>query len=175
MTRMWTTWRSGLLAISLAALTAGCYESDYPLDAEPLIDLNPAVLGVWRCLPLDGALAEPAGTLTITRSSRARVYDAAWQDEGGTADRYEAYASVVQGTTLMNVRQRDERGATGKWAFLRHTMLRPNVLHLQVVTSQAMTGVASTATAVRAAVERGRNTAAWYSDVAVCARATPAR
>lgn len=172
---MWTGWRRGIVAAALALATAGCYESAYPLDPVPLIDLNPAVLGTWRCLPLDGASDDAPVTLTVARSSRPRLYDATWQEDGGTPDRYDAYASVLQGTTLMNVRQRDERGPTGTWTFLRHTLLRPNVLHLQVVADQAMAGVASTATAVRAAVERERNTASFYRDVAVCARVAPAQ
>ena len=164
-------WRRGIVVAALALGAAGCYESDYPLDPEPLLDLNPAVLGVWRCLPLDGDADEAAATLTLTRSSRARVYDAVWKEEGDTPDRYDVYASVLQGTTLMNVRERDERGPTGKWTFMRHTLLRPNVLQLQVVADQGMTGVANTAAAVRAAVERERNTPSFYTDVAVCARA----
>lgn len=168
---MRTNWRYRVVALSLAVAAAGCYESDYPLDAEPLIDLNPAVLGTWRCLPLDGDADEVPVTLTVTRSSRARLYDAVWKEDGDPPDRYEAYASVLQGTTLMNVRERDERGPTGKWTFLRYALMRPNVLHLQVVADKAMAGVANTATAVRAAVERERNAAAFYLDVAVCARA----
>ncbi|MEP7118691.1 MAG: hypothetical protein ABI880_13965 [Acidobacteriota bacterium] len=167
---MWTMRLSGALVVTAAVLSAGCYESDYPLDPEPLIDLNPAVLGVWRCLPLDADATEAPATLTVTRASRARVYDALWKDDGDTPDRYEAYASVLQGTTLMNVRERDERGSTGSWTFLRYTLMRPNVLQLQVVADAGMTGVAKTATAVRAAVERERNTPSFYTDVAVCAR-----
>ena len=53
--------------------------------------------------------------------------------------------------------------------------MRPNALHLQVVADEAMTGVAKTATAVRAAVERERNSAAFYTDVALCARAAAAK
>ena len=168
---MWTSWRRGVLVVLVAALTAGCYESDFPLDSEPLIDLNPAVLGTWRCLPLDGDADEVPVTLTLTRSSRARVYDAVWKEDADPPDRYEAYASVLQGTTLMNVRERDERGPTGKWTFLRVTLMRPNVMHLQVVADKAMAGVANTAAAVRAAVERERSAAGFYMDVAVCARA----
>ena len=78
---------------------------------------------------------------------------------------------MLQGTTLMNVRAHDERGPTGQWMFMRYALLRPNVLHLQVVAGMGMTGVANTATAVRAAVERERNSAAFYTDVTVCARA----
>lgn len=163
-------WRRGVTAAAVALGAAGCYQSDYPLDAEPLIDLNPAVLGVWRCLPLDGSPDEKPATVTVGRSSRGRVYDVVWREEGDTPDRYDVYASVLQGTTLLNVRERDERGTTGKWTFMRHTLLRPNVLRLQVVSDKGMTGVASTATAVRAAVERERNSAAFYTDVAVCAR-----
>ena len=167
---MWINWRRGVMAAALALGANGCYQSVYPLDPEPLIDLNPAVLGVWRCLPLDGSPDEMPVTVTVTRSSRVRVYDAVWKEEGDTPDRYEAYASVLQGTTLLNVRERDDRGTTGKWTLMRHTLLRPNVLHLQVVSDKGMTGVASTATAVRAAVERERSSAAFYTDVAVCAR-----
>lgn len=167
---MWTNWRYRVVALSLAVAAAGCYESDYPLDPEPLIDLNPAVLGTWRCLPINGDADEAPVTLTVARSSRARLYDVAWKEADDPADHYDAYASVIQGTTLMNVRERDERGPTGKWSFLRHALLRPNVLHLQVVADTAMAGVANTATAVRAAVERDKNAAAFYQDVAVCAR-----
>ena len=48
---------------------SGCYESEFPLDADPLIDVNPALLGTWRCLPLDGEADEPPVTLTIARSA----------------------------------------------------------------------------------------------------------
>ena len=173
---MWTNWQRGMMVAALALGAAGCYESDYPLDPEPLIDFTPAVLGVWRCLPLEGEAGAAAVTLTITRGGgRDRLYAAAWQTDGATPDRYEAYASVLQGTTLMNVRARDKHGPSGTWTFLRHTLLRPNVLHLQVVAEAGMTGVARTATAVRAAVERERNSAAFYTDVAVCARTKTGR
>ena len=172
---MWTRWMRGAIVVTVAVLGAGCYESDFPLDPEPLIDLNPAVLGTWRCLPLDGDADEAPVTLTLTRSSRARVYDAVWKEDGDTPDRYETYASVLQGTTLMNVRERDERGPTGKWTFVRYTLMRPNVLQLQVVADTGMAGVAKTATAIRTAVERERNTTTFYTDVAVCARTRPGK
>ena len=163
-----------MLAV-LAAFASGCYESEFPLDADPLIDLNPALLGVWRCLPLDGEADEPPVTLTIARSARTRVYDTTWQEPGDAPDRYDAYASVLQGTTLMNVRERSVAGPVGKWMFMRATLLRPNALYLQVVADAAMTGVAKTANAVRATVERQRNTGAFYTDVALCARTAPAK
>jgi len=170
---MWM-WRRGAV-VALAVVAAGCYESEFPLDADPLIDLNPAALGTWRCLPLDQDPHEQPVTLTVTRSSRARVYDAVWQETGDAPDRYDAYASVVRGTTLLNVRERNASGLTGKWTFLRATLVRPNVLHLQVVADAAMAGVVKSATAVRDAVERQRDTAALYTDVAVCARAKIAK
>ena len=166
--------RIGVMVI-LAAVASGCYESEFPLDAEPLIDLNPALLGVWRCLPLDGKADEPPVTLTIARSARARIYDTVWQEPGDAPDRYDAYASVVRGTTLMNVRERTAAGPVGTWTFMRATLMRPNALHLQVVAAAGMTGVAKTANAVRAAVERERNTGAFYTDVALCARTAAAK
>lgn len=173
-TRVAAALRGVVIAAVLCA-SAACYESDTPLDAVPLIDITPTVLGTWRCLPLDGDADEPAITLTVRRSSQDRLYDALWQEPGKAPDRYEAYASVLQGTTLLNVRERDERGPTGKWTFLRYTLLRPNVLHLQVVAEAGMATVPRTAAAVRAAVERDRNTPAFYSDVAACARAKVAQ
>ncbi len=168
------TRRMTLLAV-LVVFASGCYESEFPLDADPLIDLNPALLGVWRCLPLDGDADEVPVSLTIARSARARVYDTTWQEPGDAPDRYDAYASVLQGTTIMNVRERTAAGAIGKWIFMRATLLRPNALYLQVVADQAMAGVAKNAAAVRATVERERNTGAFYTDVALCARTAPAR
>lgn len=169
--RAWA-WRGAQVTAVAAMLlaSAGCYESETPLDPMPLIDITPAVLGTWRCLPLDGDADEPAVTLTVKRGSQDRYYDALWQESDKAPDRYEAYASVLQGTTILNVRERDERGATGKWTFLRYTLLRPNVLHLQVVADAGMAGVPRTAAAVRVAVERERNTPSFYTDVAACAR-----
>lgn len=172
---MGTWWRRGAVVAALAVLGTGCYESDFPLDPEPLIDLNPAVLGTWRCLPLDGDPEEQPVTLTLTRSGRPRVYDVVWHETGDTPDRYDAYASVLRGTTLLNVRGRNDSGLVGKWMFTRYTLVRRNVLHLQVVADTAMAGAGTSATAVRDAVERQRESAALYTDVAVCARAQAAR
>ena len=59
--------------------------------------MNPAVLGTWRCLPLDGDAHEDPVTLTVGRSSgRPRVYDVVWQEDGATPDRYDAYASCCR-------------------------------------------------------------------------------
>jgi len=169
--------RVGRMAVLmvLAAFASGCYESEFPLDAEPLIDLNPALLGTWRCLPLDGHADEPSVTLSIARSARARIYDTTWQQPGDPPDRYDAYASVLRGTTLMNVRERNAAAPIGKWLFMRATLMRPNALHLQVVADQAMNGVAKSAAAVRATVERERNSGTFYTDVALCARTAAAR
>jgi hypothetical protein len=168
---MWTVCRRGVAMVLLAGLASGCYESDFPLDAEPLIDLNPAYVATWRCLPIDGDPKEAPATLTITRGTRARLYEAVWQEDGDAPDRYEAYASMIQGSTFMNVRERGDNGPTGKWIFMRPALLRPNVLHLQVVADSGMAGVAKTPAAVRAAVERGRATATFFTEAALCARA----
>ena len=164
-----------VVLVVLAAFASGCYESEFPLDADPLIDLNPALLGTWRCLPLDGDVDEPPVTLTIGRSAQTRVYATIWQEPGDAPDRYDAYASVLRGTTLMNVRERSAAGPVGRWIFMRATLMRPNALHLQVVANAAMAGVVKTANAVRAAVERERNTGAFYTDVALCARTAAAK
>jgi hypothetical protein len=172
---MWTEGRRVTAVILLAGLASGCYQSTFPLDPEPLVDLNPALVATWRCLPADGSVDEPPATLTITRAARARVYDVVWEAPDEAPERYEAYASAIRGTTVMNVGDTPQPGASRKWIFMQATLLRRNVLHLQVVEDDAMAGVAKTAAGVRAALERGRDTAGLYRDVAVCARATAGR
>lgn len=170
---MRTVWRRSGVIVMLALLASGCYESDVPLDPEPRQDVDPAFLGVWRCLPVDGAPDEAAATLTVTRGTAPRTYAARWQDEGDTPDRYEAYASTVDAVRYLNTRELHDDGHASSWFFLRPTLLRPNALLLQVVADSAMTGVARSAAGLRAALQQRQASAALLTDGALCARARP--
>lgn len=165
--------RAAMVAM-LAVLASGCYESAFPLDPEPRVDVDPALIGVWRCLPMDAEPTEAAATLTIARGTSARTYAATWQDEDGTPDQYDGFASRVGAVTYLNVRERAAAGREHPWFFMRTTLLRPNALHLQMVADTAMTGVARTPAAVRDALGRRQAEAGLLSDGALCARARPA-
>lgn len=73
-------------------LATGCYESAIPIDARPEVELDVALLGVWRCLPFDASAGEEPATVTITRA-RERVYAVSFQEAGSDADLYEGYPS----------------------------------------------------------------------------------
>lgn len=169
------SWRRGAIVVVLAALASGCYESAFPLDPAPVVDVDPALLGTWRCLPLDGDRDDAPATLTATRDTRPRMYDVSWQEDGGASLRYEAYASRLASATFLNVRERRDPEPPSRWFFMRTHLLRPNVLHLQVVADQAMAGVPGTAADVRATLGRRHDDATLYTDAAVCARVGPSK
>lgn len=172
---MRTSWKRRLAMILTAGLAAGCYESEVPLDPAPQVDADPALFGVWRCLPLDGDPAEAAATVTVNRGSQARTFAAVWEEPGDTPDRYEGFASAVDRVAYLNTRERRADGSLSPWFFLRPSLLRPNVLLLQVVDDAAMSGVPKTSAAVREALRRRRDDPGLLSDGALCARARAAR
>lgn len=159
------------LVAALTVSLAGCYESEFPLDPAPLVDVSSPLLGTWRCLPLDGDVDEKPAVLTIARDARARYYDATWLEPGDEPDRYEAFASTVGDLTLMNIRDRRPPGAApAKWVFGRVTLLQPNVLQVQIADDKALADVERSRPALRAAFERRRTSPSLFTGGCVCAR-----
>lgn len=160
-------------AVALAAAlgAAGCYESDFPLDpVPPPAAVDAALLGTWRCLPVDGDPDEAPATVVVT-FPREHVYGMTWQEEGKGPEPYEAYASSVQIPRLLNIHDL-KAGATSKtWAFGRYTFLRPQVFQLQLVNDTAIEKVEKTRAAVRDAIERLRDSPSLFMDFCVCVRA----
>jgi hypothetical protein len=156
--------------LAVAALP-GCYESPVPLDPAPQADLDPGLVGSWRCLPPEPRPDDDPANLTITRS-RERVYEAVFTADGETPDRYEAHASVVEGRQVVNVRDveaRDPRPPNGKpWAFAQYTLLRPDVLEIRIADDEALKDVEPTPAALRKRLERGD--AALFTGYCVCVR-----
>jgi hypothetical protein len=152
-------------------LLPGCYESEVALDPSPQQEVDAAVIGSWRCLPLDADADEEPATVTVKRGSD-RLYGVEWQEGTKPPDRYEAFASSVGGAVLVNVQEIKGNGERGRWVYLRYALLRPNVLHLQVVSDEAMKGVEKSRAAIRAVIER-RSEQPLYQDFCVCARAKP--
>jgi len=154
------------LAIGLSVcLSAGCYESAFPLDSGPQADLAAGLPGAWHCVTSDRSDRDL--TLTIVRA-RDRVYDVTSQEFGEEPDRYEAYASLVGGVPLVNLR--DVKSSSKPWVFLRYSLLQPKVLQIQVVDDNAMKAVGATPAAVRQAIERRIKDPALFSDVCTCVR-----
>jgi hypothetical protein len=166
-------WFHGARAVAAlaAALAAGCYESDVPLDPAPTLEVEESWVGTWRCLPVEADADEDPATLTIRRGA-ARRYDLGWQETGKAApDRYEAFASTVGGAAFFNVQEVKPTGERGNWVFLRAALLRPAVLHVQVVADDALKGIEKSPPAIRQAIERQLSSPALTIDFAVCVRA----
>ena len=159
----------GVVALIALAMSAGCYESDFPLDPNPPLAVWQAWLGTWRCLPADADADESPASLRVKPGPEG-WYDATWQ-EGRNQSRYEGYTSDVLGTRFVSIRERKADGKTGRWAFVRPTLLRPNVLQLQIVNEDAMKGVETSASAIRRAVEQRVTDPALTVDFCVCVRA----
>ncbi len=158
------------LAVIAAALLGGCYESDFPLDPAPGLELEEAWLGTWRCLPFNANADEDPVTVSVKRGPERR-YDITWFETGKAPERYGAFASSVGDTRLLNVQEIKADGTAGKWVFLRPTLLRPNVIQAQIVDAEALKGTEKTAPAVRQAIERQLASPALTVDFCVCVRA----
>jgi hypothetical protein len=153
--------------LAVAAFPA-CYESPVPLDAAPQADIDPGVVGAWRCLPPEPGPTDEPANLTVT-PSRDRVYEAVFTADGEDPDRYEAHASLVKGTRVVNVR--DLSATNGKpWAFATYALLRPDVLEIRIADDDAFKGVEPMPAALRKRFESLAGDARLFSGYCVCVR-----
>jgi hypothetical protein len=130
--------------------------------------VDPALIGTWRCLPATPDSSDEAATIEVARKTD-RVYAITFRAPGEDADRYEAHASSVKGTTLLNVRELEK--ANQSWVFARYAFLRPGVLEVQLVSDTLLKGVEGPASVLREALEKHQADPALYSDFCVCVRA----
>ena len=154
------------LATLMGMMASGCYESAFPLDPSPKAALDPKLLSTWRCLSTD---AEEEAVSMIVGRAREGVYAVNIQERGQDPDKYEAHASIVSGSTLLNIREMKE--TSKPWVFGRYVLLRPNVLQMQIVSDDALKGVEASPAAVRRAIERRRNDPGLFVDGFTCVRA----
>jgi hypothetical protein len=154
----------------LTGLVGGCYESEFPLDPVPQVQTDSRVMGSWRCVSPDAS--DEAITLTVAPSQVPR-YAITWQESGRPPDRFEGYASSLMGTTLVNVRDLNERvppSTANPWRFINYTLLQPNVLYIRVVHERLLKGSAQSREAIRNTIERERLNPALYEDLIACIR-----
>lgn len=152
--------------IGLAATAfAACYESPVPLDPTPQADLDQGVIGAWRCLPPEPGPTDEPANLTVTRG-RDRVYDVVFDADD---DRYEAYASVVKGRHVVNVRDlSDTKGRP--WVFMQYALLRPDILEIRIADDDALEGVEATPGALRKHMEALAGEPRLFTGYCVCVR-----
>jgi hypothetical protein len=155
-----------LVVLASVLPTAGCYEATFPLDRMPQTDLSGSVIGSWRCLPADPSDTDEAVTLTVKRA-RDRVYDVTLEETNQEADRFEAHASLVNATPVINLKDRDP--ANDKpWVFLRTSLLRPDVLAIQVLSEAAVAKGDESAAGIRKLIEQSQGRV--FEEAAVCVR-----
>ena len=147
---------------------AACYESPVPLDPVAQTDMDPALVGAWRCLPSNASSTDEPANLTVGRAPN-RMFAVTFQEGNQPPDRYEAHASLLKGRPLVNLR--DLSSANKKpWSFVRYELLRPSVLLIQVVDADAVKGVEAVPGALRKRIEALSGQASLYVDCCVCVR-----
>lgn len=161
--------RRAPLALAVAVMAAaGCYESPVPLDPAPQADIDPAVIGSWRCLGSSPDSTGEAVTIEVKRL-RERVYEADFIEEGQEPDRYEIHASLVKGKTVINAR---DLGASKDkpWSFARYELVRPNILEIRVADDEALKGTEPTPAALRKRIEKMAKDPRLFANYCVCVR-----
>lgn len=158
-----------VLRALLALTLTGCHAAS-PLDESPQLDLDSGLAGAWRCMLADVEETDEAWVTVAPHPTDERLYSITWR-EGTRADAYEAFASSVGDSLVLNVR---EAGDASGWAFLRYDLLRPNLLLLAMAREGVFDGATSSAD-VRAALEAALNAGAAFEDFMVCvgARRSP--
>ena len=134
------------MAVALLAASLPACLSPVPLDPKPQADIDPRLVGAWRCLPPEAAADDDPVTITIA-APRERVSAITMAETGKEADRYEGYGSLVDGRMIVNVRDLDAKETP--WDFAEYDFVRPNILLIRLMTEQAYKGVAMTPAGIR--------------------------
>jgi len=161
--------RLGLL-LGTAALLVSCFDFDAPVDPSPLVGVDPALVGSWRCLPVDPGPTDEAATFVVSNAGE-RSYAITFDDGDGDPEAYEAYPSLVKGRAVLNVRNPRPGTFSKGWALARYTFLLPTVLHVQLASDDLLKGVDQSPSALREALERLDSSPELYLEYCVCVRA----
>ena len=95
------------MALAGAALmVAGCLDFAAPLDANPQVPLDPALLGTWRCLPAKPEADAAPANLVVTRAAREGVYAVEFAADDEAPKPLEAYGSSIAGRTVLRLAPR---------------------------------------------------------------------
>jgi hypothetical protein len=167
------------LVVSVSVGLASCYDVHTPLDATPQVQVDQALLGEWRCLPMDPDPEQKAGTFVFVATGE-RTYDINMPEdnEGGEKAKEETtpsdetqqaeglksplvYPSILDGATVLNIRNDDRT-----WTLVRYSYLLPNVVRFELVTDSA----GDTPAELRETLHRAGVTSDVYEDFLLCVR-----
>jgi hypothetical protein len=147
------------LIVTTALCLSGC------LWDEPLLP-GPArgearLVGTWKCM---GPETEELLTLKVTEPS-PRQYRAEF--DGGEDEPLVQLASIVrfQGQELLNVQDEE----SGKWTVARHTLYRPELLHLEMLQDAAFQDAEDSAARL-AILKKGLKDGKAFEDYCTCIR-----
>jgi hypothetical protein len=168
-----TTRMARVLAATVlaGACASGCITGfDKPIDAVPSVDVDPALVGRWRCVNGDSGNAA-AMVLSFNRKT-AREYAITADVPADKSAHMLAYASTVNGVSLLNARELKDEGESG-WMIWRYAFLRANVLEVQALFPDKFADALKTVP-LRAALEGHlADVDVEWLDLAVCVRLAP--
>jgi hypothetical protein len=151
-------------------LTSGCFDAPEPLDREPMLDRDMALLGSWLCIP--DAPALDAGTATfVVAPEGSRSYSITFTEPDKTPERYSAFASDTPVGRVLNVRLIDPKPkGDDDWVFVRYLLPRRGALSVELLSDDAMKDTPSDPKAIRSALGRLKANPELFVGYCVCTR-----
>jgi hypothetical protein len=141
----------------------------FPVDTKATVRVDATILGTWRCLGLDEAPDAKPANFTVNRLDDFR-YSISFQEDADDPEQYEAFASVVKGKTILNVKVLDAKADVKPWTLVTYSFLRrPDIVHLYMVDEKKLSGAGSSSLTLRRAVENNIQHG-LFEDWCVCVR-----
>jgi hypothetical protein len=158
-----------LFCVAFGLSGNGCF-FDCPLDAGATVRVDPTIIGTWRCLGFDaGPTSNPANF--VVRQVDDHRYAIVFDEGDDEVEHYEAYASMVKGQTILNVRLPKPKAGLKPWALARYSFLRADVVQVQLVDETKLQGADRSPEVLRQALEKIQGQPDLYGDYCVCVRA----
>ena len=163
-------------AFVLMVGACGCpYESSAPLGQPGSVDVDPALLGEWRCQ--DPESSQPEAILRVFRFDAAQyVVETSGAGEGDSPGRSRAYGTRAGTSVLLNVREltlsslppAPDRPAEPRWTFARYRIDPAGRLEVRTVCEDSLKNL-SEKDALDAILARASDEA-LYGEALVCTR-----
>jgi len=136
--QMGTHMRRWLILAILAALLAGCLQSDVPLAPPGSSARSKALVGVWRCLSPNMEKGEFMTATVLPFDQQQLLLELKNSREAGVF-RYRFYPSREGKTVVWNAQELNPEG-DGKWSFARILLASSSSLIARVIQESALTG-----------------------------------
>jgi hypothetical protein len=169
---------AALASFVLIVGTCGCpYESSTPLGPPGSIDVDPALVGEWRCVDPDATPSEGQGIVTVFRFDASQYFiEIGEAGKEGRTEKYRAYGTPAGTSVVLNIREMKPdgplssavRSAERDWSFLRYRIGPAGHLELWFVCEDGLKTL-SEDEALRSIVARAGDDA-LYDEPVVCTR-----